>query len=234
MSHALLTHWHEDHVGGVKDLLSLCKNVSIHKHHPCDPNQSDNIEDGQTFRVEGATLRALHCPGHTADHMAFILEEENNAMFTGDNVLGHGTAVFDDLVTYLRSLELMSRSFSGRAYPGHGAVVSNGPEKVREYIVHRHRREEEIVRVLLRCDDMGKSLDDGGAAITTTAAAATEEALTARELVEIIYKDVSRNLHDAAENGVLQVLRKLLHEGKVVEKGDGKWEIIKLAAKAGL
>jgi glyoxylase-like metal-dependent hydrolase (beta-lactamase superfamily II) len=166
--------------------------------------------------------------------MAFILEEENDAMFTGDNVLGHGTAVFDDLITYLRSLELMSRSFSGRAYPGHGAVVSNGPEKVRGYIVHRHRREEEIVRVLLTCDDMGKSLDDGGAAITTTtttamAATATEEALTARQLVEIIYKDVPRNLHDAAENGVLQVLRKLLHEGKVIEREDGKWEMAKEA-----
>ena len=50
--------------------------------------------------------------------MAFVLEEEN-AMFTGDNVLGHGTAVFEDLAVYLDSLTRMREQFHGRAYPGH-------------------------------------------------------------------------------------------------------------------
>lgn len=63
-------------------------------------------------------MRAFHCPGHTTDHMAFVLEEEN-AMFTGDNVLGHGTAVFEDLAVYLDSLSRMREQFHGRAYPGH-------------------------------------------------------------------------------------------------------------------
>lgn len=40
-------------------------------------------------------------------------------MFTGDNVLGHGTAVFEDLAVYLNSLSRMRDQFHGRAYPGH-------------------------------------------------------------------------------------------------------------------
>lgn len=224
VNNALLTHWHPDHVGGVKDLLTLCKDAIIHKHHP-GAGQSD-IEDGQIFQAEGATLRAFHCPGHTADHMAFILQEED-AMFTGDNVLGHGTAVFEDLASYLRSLELMSQKFAGRAYPAHGALISNGRDRVREYIVHRQRREEEVLEVLR--SPHARSIADEEAVTTKTASAT--EAWAPMEIVKIIYKDVPPNLHEAAEKGILQILRKLSQEGKVFsihsddEGEEDKWQI---------
>lgn len=79
---ALITHWHHDHVGGISDLLKICPQVAVFKHSP-EEAQMD-IQDGQVFHVEGATLRAMHTPGHTADHMVFILEEED-ALFTGDS-----------------------------------------------------------------------------------------------------------------------------------------------------
>ena len=142
-------------------------------------------------------------------------------MFTGDNVLGHGTAVFEDLALYLRSLELMSQQFSGRAYPAHGALITNGRDRVREYIVHRQRREEEVLEVL-RHPHAGPTADDEAAFVTTKAASATSaassaaEAWTPMEIVKIIYADVSPTLHDAAAKGILQMLRKLSLEGKVV------------------
>ena len=79
---ALITHWHHDHVNGVTDLLKICPEATVHKHRPDDGQLK--IEDGQVFRVEGATLRAFYTPGHTVDHMAFIHEEED-AIFTGDS-----------------------------------------------------------------------------------------------------------------------------------------------------
>ncbi|GMF79532.1 unnamed protein product [Aspergillus oryzae] len=79
---ALLTHWHHDHVNGIPDLRKLCPQVTIYKNQP-NEGQS-GIEDGQVFSVEGATLKAFHTPGHTVDHMIFVLEEED-AIFTGDS-----------------------------------------------------------------------------------------------------------------------------------------------------
>ncbi|EPS31128.1 hypothetical protein POX_h09426 [Penicillium oxalicum] len=80
--------------------------------------------DGQRFTVEGATVRAIFTPSHAIDHMCFLLDEEN-ALFTGDNVLGHGFAVVPDLAAYMASLEHMVAQDCTTGYPAHGAVIEN-------------------------------------------------------------------------------------------------------------
>ncbi|KAI9710532.1 MAG: hypothetical protein M1820_002668 [Bogoriella megaspora] len=219
ISTCILTHWHLDHIGGVKDVLSLAPDAVIYKHDPelGNPNYDKegavewhDIADGQTFAVEGANkIRAFHCPGHTTDHMALILEDED-AMFTGDNVLGHGTAVFEDLAVYLSSLEKMEKQFSGRAYPGHGDVIDDGKGKIREYITHRRQREEQVLEVLGQYKDQGCSSMD---------------------IVKVIYKDYPENLWQPAEKGVIQVLEKLEGDGRVVrDKEKGVWKLSQKAA----
>lgn len=36
----------------------------------------EGIKDGQLFHTDGATLEALYTPGHTEDHVSFLLREE--------------------------------------------------------------------------------------------------------------------------------------------------------------
>lgn len=206
----------------MKDLLSLCPECKVYKAEPelGNPNHGSSdakswqeIIQGQTFSVEGVLkLRAFHCPGHTIDHMALVLEDED-AMFTGDNVLGHGTAVFEDLAAYMDSLERMQHEFSGRAYPGHGAVIEDGKAKVGEYITHRKEREGQILQTM---GSEGELKNDW----------------KSMEIVKIVYKEYPESLHEPAEKGVIQILDKLEDEGKVVK--DEKTNSWSLSQKASL
>ena len=45
------------------------------------------------------------------------------------------------------------------------------------------------------------------------------------ELVKVIYRDVPENLHLPAQGGVVQVLRKLKDEDKVVLQGQDSWRL---------
>ncbi|KAH8661409.1 beta-lactamase-like protein [Tricladium varicosporioides] len=211
IAHAIITHWHPDHIGGIKHLREFSPGTAIYKNQPSDGLL--DIADGQRFQVEGASLRALFSPGHTTDHMALIFEEED-ALFTGDNVLGHGTAVFEDLATYLNSLERMRGAFKGRAYPGHGPEIDNGPSKILEYIKHRQEREDQVIQVL-------KSIKSSQAQSTSQGEPGDWSSM---DIVKIIYKDYPENLHAPANGGVLQILRKLQDEDKVFEDSStGKW-----------
>lgn len=214
---ALLTHWHGDHVKGVADLLRICPKATVFKHKP-DTGQED-IHDGQVFSVEGATLTACHTPGHTVDHMAFVLEEED-AMFTGDNVLGHGTAVFEDLSIYLASLNRMLNRVQGRGYPGHGAVMESSNSRISEYIKHRQQREDEVLRVL-RYSKLDVAENE-----SESESESERKGWTPLGLVKVIYRDVPESLHLPASHGITQVLMKLENEGRVVHNGDsGEWRL---------
>lgn len=210
ITEAILTHWHRDHTGGQKDLLRISPQTKIYKNMP-DESQLD-IADGQTFEVEGASVRALFSPGHTQDHMALILLEED-AMFTGDNVLGKGTAVFESLIDYMDSLEKMQSAFGGRAYPGHGPVVEDGPGRVQQYIRHRQQREDQVLQVLRSSKSSPGRNDDEA------------EAWTSMEIVHVVYKDVDESLHVPAEGGVVQILSKLAEEAKVTEDEEVRWRV---------
>ncbi|KAG8892084.1 hypothetical protein FRB99_002967, partial [Tulasnella sp. 403] len=165
-----------------------------------------DLHDRQVFTMrDGTTLEIIHTPGHTSDSVSLILQEEQ-AMFTGDMVLGHGTAVFEDLSQYMTSLTLMRDTLRSlddsdakrRIYPGHGAVVEDGCDRIDEYIKHRQEREDEIVEVL-----RVHSADGGG---------------TIGVMVEKIYASAPRSVWPAAAFGVAQHLLKLEGEGRVAKE----------------
>lgn len=251
VSICLLSHWHHDHIGGVEQLLDICgrqghDDVKVHKCTPdLDPDgilakatsrrglKVENVRDGDRFAVlhgqeseQEFEVRAFYCPGHTQDHMAFVVtkssdENEVGCMFTADNVLGHGTAVFEDLGTYMTSLGSMKNEVGAgkRAFPGHGEVIRDGKEKIQEYIDHRKMREDEAMNVLRFGTAKAPQEIEGGKELVPG------KEWGSMEMVKVIYADVPESLHQPAERGLLMVLEKLKGEGRVVETRDGKWRV---------
>ncbi|KAH8055768.1 hydroxyacylglutathione hydrolase [Aureococcus anophagefferens] len=110
----VITHRHFDHTGGIAQIRDMLPGVT---------GYDGALVDGERIVVDDeTTLRVWHTPGHCEDHACFLLEEER-AIFSGDNVLGAGSSWFEDLATYMRTLNDMLRLAEGearRALPGHG------------------------------------------------------------------------------------------------------------------
>ncbi|KAK7995714.1 hypothetical protein PG990_014487 [Apiospora arundinis] len=213
LSHVLLTHWHGDHTGGVPDLISLYPDLTdaIYKHTPSRTQKP--IVDGQVFRVEGATVRAVHAPGHSHDHMCFVLEEEQ-AMFTGDNILGHGTAAVEHLSTWMETMRLMQSHNCVKGFPAHGIVIEDLKAKINGELAGKLRREQQALQALQKANS---SKIGGG-----------KSKLTVKELVTAVYGgQMATGVRELAlEPFMDEVLRKLAEDGKVgfdMRGGVKKW-----------
>lgn len=228
ISHVLLTHWHKDHTGGIADLLAHDSNITVYKHMP-DAGQLD-IANGQLFQTQGATLRAVFTPGHSVDHMCFLLEEEN-VLLTGDNVLGHGYSVAEDLEAYTSSLRLMASLKCAIGYPGHGQVILNLPQTISRYLAQRVSREKQIYAVLSRqtsycssssdlgnTSSAGDSSDGGDDDEDGEIGMDTVQGLSTADIGSVMYGEVSKDraTFETAVNPLLdQVLFMLSEWGQV-------------------
>ena len=176
------THSHPDHSPGAKPLQALC---AQHGHTPpvlglaSQPTARANsqftpdraLDDDERLILQGLneshTLRVIHTPGHAANHLCLVLEEDG-LLFSGDHVLNGSTTVIDppdgNMHDYLCSLDKLTTACEQDQIefilPAHGHVLGNlwgQPHDARACIAHLHahrlKREAKILAVMQKHPD---------------------------------------------------------------------------------
>lgn len=218
VSHILVTHTHRDHSPLARHLADLtgARTVAEGAHRPARPlrigetNPLDAsadtdfrpdraIADDALVEGDGWTLRALHTPGHAANHCAFALEG-TGIVFSGDHVMAWSTTIVAPpdgaMSDYMASLDRMMRHDSRVLFPGHGGPVTRPRHFLRGLKTHRRMRERAILERLSAGD---RHIAD---------------------IVRAIYRDTDPRLHGAAALSVLAHLEDLVARGRARADGD--------------
>ena len=180
----LLTHGHLDHSEGAKEFASTvgCEVMAL---DPTYVYGGHGLRDGNVVSVDGLEVHVVATPGHTADSLSFVVPAEQ-AVLTGDTVLGRGTTVVAHpdgaLGAYLASLrrlrDLAEASELSVIWPGHGPVLDDALATLDHYLAHRAERLEQVREAL--ASGAGEPMD----------------------VVRTVYADVDVRLWPAAEMSV--------------------------------
>jgi glyoxylase-like metal-dependent hydrolase (beta-lactamase superfamily II) len=199
LSQVIVTHGHTDHASGVTALAAKFPGVRFLKIPWPErdgrwPAPWEPLSDGEMVSAGDDTLTAIHTPGHAPDHLC-LWHAESRTMFCGD-LAQKGATIYipsnlqGDLVAYLQSLERVLALRPAQLLPAHGSVIDDPEALLRNYIAHRHEREEQIVALLRE----GES--------------------TADVMVRKMYRGLRESLLPMARESVLAHLLKLEREGR--------------------
>ena len=209
----LVTHTHRDH-SPLAAALAQATGAPVFGRVAAHPMWQDahfapqrQLQHGERLALgEGCTLRVVHTPGHASNHLCYLLEEELT-LFTGDHVMQGSTVVINppdgDMVAYLQALSALLDEPLQWLAPGHGFLVEQPHQVLRDLIAHRLRRHGKV-----------------GAALAAAGRA------TLDELLPLVYDDVPVALHGVARRSLLAHVLKLQHDGQAAREGhadDGPW-----------
>ncbi len=217
VTHIFVTHTHRDHSPATPALKAAtgatvyaegphraARPLHIGEHNPLDASADRDfrpdivLKDGEKVQGDGWTIEAVTTPGHTANHMAYALKEQN-LLFAGDHVMGWATSIVAPpdgaMSDYMASLEKLSKRSETIYLPGHGPAIKDARRFVNYYILHRKAREASILHRL------GKGETD----IPT--------------IVRAIYIGIDPRLTGAAGLSVLAHLEDLVARGVVATEG---------------
>jgi glyoxylase-like metal-dependent hydrolase (beta-lactamase superfamily II)/8-oxo-dGTP pyrophosphatase MutT (NUDIX family) len=171
------THSHPDHSPGAQPLQALC---AQHGHKPpvlglssaptaraaSEFTPDRELQDGEQLVLQSNhtthTLRVVHTPGHAANHLCLVLEEDG-LLFSGDHVLNGSTTVVDppdgNMNDYLASLDKLLNACEQDhiefILPAHGYVLGNlwgqshdARACIQHLKAHRLKREAKILGVM--------------------------------------------------------------------------------------
>ncbi|MFC5067171.1 MBL fold metallo-hydrolase [Flaviflagellibacter deserti] len=227
ITHIVVTHTHRDHTDGVEALRAVtgATVVGCAQHQaarPLLPGEANALDasadrgyrpdrilgEGDVVSDPSWTLEAVPTPGHTANHLAFALREEN-ALFPGDHVMAWSTTIVappdGSMADYKASLRRLIARSEDIYYPAHGPSLTNGRRHAEALLKHRELREDQILDAL------------------------SAGPRTIPDLVASIYVALSPNMFGAAGLSVQAHLEELVGRGVVRMDAGPKVPVFSLA-----
>ena len=173
--HVFVTHIHLDHAGAAWRLAQHGARIYVHpkgvahlqdpgkllssaqriygadmerlwgRLEPIAPERLVAMDDGQTFRLGGVTIEALHTPGHATHHITYRLED---GLFTGDVGgvrIGAGPVIPPfpppdiDLEAWQVSIQRMRSCHPRYIYPTHFGIKDDGADHLDSLEENLHR-----------------------------------------------------------------------------------------------
>lgn len=218
VSHIFVSHTHRDHSPLAARLKAQtgaqilaqgphrpARQLRIGELNPLDASADIDFEpdvalaDGEVVEGDGWALRAVHTPGHAANHTAFALEG-TGILFSADHVMAWSTTIVAPpdgaMADYMASLDKLLARDDHLFLPGHGGPVMSPQAFMRGLKAHRKMRERAIVERLSAGDH------------------------TIAEIVKSIYRDTDPRLHGAAGLSVLAHIEDLIGRNVVAVEGD--------------
>lgn len=198
VSAVLVSHAHPDHWPLAPRLAERLEAPIVAYEARAGLVPDRQLDEGELVEAGEIRLRVLHTPGHAADHLCFLAENER-VLFCADHVMAWSTTVIappdGDLRAYLATLDRLLELDAEVYLPGHGGAMTEPRERVLELRDHRNQRTAQLI------------------------AALRESPGTPGELVRRIYTDVDPRLHGAAQMSLLAHLEALVADGLVEGKG---------------
>lgn len=178
--HIVCTHSHPDHSPGAFLLQSLCETrgwrPQIYGMPSAATSRADSqfvpdvvLQDGEQLRLVGQaldgknivhTLRAVFTPGHAANHLCLLLEEDA-LLFSGDHILNGSTTIIDlpdgNMRDYIASLDKLAALCAQQGVefllPAHGYVLGQAQQVIAQLKAHRLAREAKVIAAMQQKPD---------------------------------------------------------------------------------
>lgn len=197
----VLSHHHLDHIVGASQFdVPLYCHPKAKPYLPTSFSTPTLVEDGEEMQLGETLIRFHHTPGHAPGHLAVELPR-SKTLLAGDMISSLSSIVIPqdsgDLQHYLDSLKKLQQLQSHLVVPAHGPPFGQGSKPFQEALIHRAKREQQILTIL----EKGPR--------------------TKEQLADSLYPGLNPKLREAALANVSQYLGKLKQESRVLPDGKG-------------